>query len=193
MFCKCTKIIFKRSACMLGTTKLRSLGSIRENANQYQQAAASKSKGKSKLSSAVFFSCEKSSLFDEDDSVLVIDIITPPPELNLFTGIFNHLFDHLDLILVKAESNVSALSWSDALNISRSARHGGKFNGNPVKKLLSSTGTLETILKEANVHESCLSLVAVLHAFKEVVDKCFGKHVVPGYKEAICSLSQLYH
>ena len=93
---------------------------------------------------------------------------------------------------MKAESNVSALSWSDALNISRPTHHGGKFNGNPVKKLLSSTGTLETILKEANVHESCLSLVAVLHAFKEVVDKCFGKHVVPGYKEAICSFSQLY-
>ena len=93
---------------------------------------------------------------------------------------------------MKAESNVSALSWSDALNISRPTHHGGKFNGNPVKKLLNSIGFLETILEEANVHESCLSLVAVLHAFKEVVDKCFGKHVVPGYKEAICSFSQLY-
>ena len=177
--------------CMIHSSNLRSLGSIRKNALLYQEAS-SNSKRKTKLSSANFLSCERPPLFDYEDSVFIIDFIAPP-ELHLFTGIFNHVFDHLDKILDQIDGcEISALSWSDAKGISRSSRHGGKFNGGPVKTLLGSIETLEAILQENNVVDQCSAIVAVFQTFKDVVENCFGKHLANGYKESINNFSQAY-
>ena len=74
---------------------LRTIGSMKENALKYQ-AAASNHKGKKKLTSAPFFSCEQVPLCGSniDDSTLVIDLL-PPMELHIMLGITNDIYDFL--------------------------------------------------------------------------------------------------
>ena len=109
---------------------LRTIGSIKENALKYQ-AAASKHKGKKKLTSAPFFSCEQVPLCGSniDDSTLVIDLL-PPMELHIMLGITNDIYDFLKQQLDGNECSTATRAWSDSLGLDRSSYNGGQFNGN---------------------------------------------------------------
>ena len=88
-WCDLPKNYFTNPLLSMENKYLRTIGSIKENALKYQ-AAASKHKGKKKLTSAPFFSCEQLPLCGSniDDSTLVIDLL-PPMELHILLGITN--------------------------------------------------------------------------------------------------------
>ena len=126
--------------------KLRDISSIRENVSKYQ-VAVSEHQGKKKLSSALFYSCEKMPLVhqDTDNTTLTLDLV-PPMELHLMLGVVNDLYDHLDKQLEENNCPITANDWSAPLGLKRLHYHGGQFNGNQCKKLLSNTKILEETL-----------------------------------------------
>ena len=106
VWCDLNKNLFK-DINRKETRELRTIGSIRDNAEKYQYAAKTH-KGATKLSAAPFKSCQHDPLIDMPDSTVILDIL-PPMELHLLLGIVNRLFNELDLLLKAIpESNVCA-------------------------------------------------------------------------------------
>ena len=170
--------------------ELRTFGAIRAKAKEYMEAAK-KHRGKRKLSSAKFSSCERMPLLDLDDSIFVIDAVAPP-ELHLFTGIFNTLYEHFNTAIEDVEeTTVTASIWPEAKNVTPDAQ-GGQFNGNSVKALLADIETLESLLLEHLLLDIGQPFVQAFYAFKEVTDMCFGKDLDPDYDLAIERFMQLY-
>ena len=174
------------------TRELRTIGSIRDNAEKYQKAAENH-KGATKLSAAPFKSCQHDPLIDMPDSTVILDIL-PPMELHLLLGIVNRLFNELDLLLKAIPgSKVCANDWSQACGLVRPKLHGGEFPGNSCKTLLNSIDKLEDILpKDVKETVKVQRLVKALKDFKEVKDSCFGKEVDSAYKVVIREFEKSY-
>ena len=162
--------------------ELRTIGSIKENAKRYQEAAKTHS-GSTKLSAAAYKSCQHEPLWELDDSTVIIDVL-PPMELHLLLGIVNRLCNHLIQVLKQIPDNiVSAEDWSAACGLVRPKLHGGEFNGNACKVLLNSVDKIQNIVPEEN--SEVQKVVKTLKDFKAVKDSCFGKEISSDYKESI--------
>ena len=75
VWCDLNKNMFK-DMNRKGTRELRTIGSIRDNAEKYQYAAKTH-KGATKLSAAPFKSCQHDPLIDMPDSTVILDILPP--------------------------------------------------------------------------------------------------------------------
>ena len=169
--------------------KLRTIGSIKNSAAEYQEAAK-KHKRKTKLSAAPYKGCQHDPLVALKDSAVIIDVL-PPMELHLLLGIVNRLFNHLNDILIQIPGNtMTAEDWSTECALVRPKLHGGEFNGNSCKILLNSVDKLEKIVPKEN--NEVQQVVKVLKDFKTIKDMCFGKEVKSGYRVAIKEFEASY-
>lgn len=113
------------------------------------------------------------------DDVLVLDLF-PPPELHLLIGPVTTMVDALQRIWPDAEK------WIELANVQRQAYHGGVLNGNGCMKLLQHINILEDSLKCPQKQ-----FIAAFHAFKAVVDACYGMNL-GDFREAILEFSSAY-
>lgn len=77
-----------------------------------------------------FFSCVAAPLnmFPPKEQV---DEYVPPPELHTFTGVFNNLYDQLEVIIPDALQK-----WYKSYHVIRASYHGDVFEGNACNRLL---------------------------------------------------------
>ena len=170
--------------------RLRSLGTIRQNAIRYQQAAAGRG-GRSKPSAAEFMNCVQLPLLDLMDNTLVTDII-PPIELHLMLGIVNKLFDELDSRLrAAAGCGMQAADWAQRLNLRKPQIQGGQYAGNDCARLLDGADILEQMLHEASLPIG-MPVVRALRCFREVKRKCFGQELHSDFELAIAAFADAY-
>lgn len=59
-----------------------------------------------------------------------IDEYVPPPELHIFTGVFNNLYNQLEAVFPGAEK------WYKSYHVIRASYHGDVFEGNACHRLL---------------------------------------------------------
>ena len=64
-----------------------------------------------------------------DEKVVDIQVI---PDLHVIEGTVNYLVTHMETYYTKMEEIY------DKLNIAKTGQHGGKFNGNPCRKILKN-------------------------------------------------------
>ena len=126
-----------------------------------------------------------------DNTALTLDLV-PPMELHLMLGIVNNLYDHLDKQLIENHCSITANDWSDTLGLKRLHYHGGQFNGNQCKTLLSNTRTLEEILHKAGAYSIRKPVLQVLEQFNKVRKSCFGRKLNADYHVQIEIFSDLY-
>ena len=88
---------------------LRTFGMIRDEYRKWKRS------GGDKKSAKKFFNCIELPLIEYADHDRVIDKF-PPPELHIFTGIFNHMYEGM-----LADDNLSehAKKWADNVGVSR--------------------------------------------------------------------------
>lgn len=122
----------------------------------------------------------------------------PPPELHLFIGFFNDLYD-----MVLKFDEILSEEWTDYSHAVREEYFGGTFEGNESRRLLNRTDTLKLKVlaqKEREERENkdssrlgkILEVTEVLEAFKMVVVSCFGWRLDGGYETAIRNLREKY-
>ena len=168
---------------------LRSLGSIRKYAQEYQSHRSTLSRGKYS-SAAPYKNCIAAPLIEYEDNVLVLDVI-PPMELHLMLGVVNRLYDYLDKALEESASSIKAKDWADLLYIERRHYHGGQFIGNHCSKLLDEVDILEQLLIESGAYIG-IPYVEAFRKFKIVKDMCFGYHLYEGYDTAVKNFKTAY-
>ena len=144
---------------------LRTLGSLRQNCQDFETPAAAGSKKKEAKECK---SVVNMPLFSGDNNVRILDLI-PPPELHIFTGITTKIFSVLN-VQWSAQTGVkdAGLQWAAAHGAS--ADWQGGFNGNKCSTLLSKLDDLEN-----SVPSNLKMFVTALRDFKKVKDGCFGQ------------------
>ena len=85
VWCDMKKCDFSKIETLFDGGNLRTLGSVRKNAESYQKAV-SLHKGKNKLSSAAFLNCEHMPISDKDDLTLILYLI---PQMELHESWYN--------------------------------------------------------------------------------------------------------
>jgi hypothetical protein len=150
------------------------------------------------------------SIFPENGFIL--DSV-PPPELHIYIGIFNRLFDFA------SEFDKTLLhSWARDLHQTREEYWGGTFEGNESHHLMDCTGVLRQKIhllleKRRKANDSAveveafaigeedgmpdpllqiLRIVDLMDLFDDVVSKCFGFALQSGYLEAIAKLKKAW-
>lgn len=104
----------------------------------------------------------------------------PPPELHLYLGVINGLFNNM-----AKEFESTALSWAKACNVERQVTFG--FNGNNCKQLLKKLDVLSSICPE-----ECQKYVKVFTDFRIVVNACFSKTLNPEFANFIDNFKRSY-
>lgn len=124
----------------------------------------------------------------------------PPPQLHIYLGFFNGMYDKIDAL-----DSALARWWAGDSYTVREAYHGGCFEGNECRRLLNLSNSLRTkVLEKIAVRdaaemketddslEKILELLDVLDAFKLVVVSCFGWKLRGDYEGAIQDLRKKY-
>ena len=92
--------------------------------------------------------------------------VNPPPELHLFIGVTNSLFNELQ------RRWPDACTWIKRCNVQRHAMHGGTFHGNSCKQLLRNIDILRPICPL-----NCLPICECFESFRAVVQACIGEEL----------------
>ena len=146
-------------------THLKTYGDLKQDYKSFCD------KGKNKKNAKFCHSTINLPLFEEDDSVCVIQKCVIP-ELHVLTGFVNHLFWDCLVPLVGLEK---ALIWPIDLKLVPKNYHGNVFEGNACRELLKQSKKLNNPKIYADVGK--LSLVPIINAFKsmdKVVNCCFS-------------------
>ncbi len=190
-WCEMKKSEFGNEEFLFTGGNLRTLGSIRKNAQEYQLALQGH-KGRTKLSSAQQLNCEHPPLCYKEDSTVVLHVI-PPMELHIMLGIVNRLYDHLNNKLEQIGSKHSAYDWSDKLGMARKKHHGGEFDGKQCSLLLKNVNILFEVLDIEDINnEDIANAIDALKATSVVKEACFGKELDPNYKQIITDFGIAY-
>ena len=115
-----------------------------------------------------------------ESSERVIDLL-PPPELHLLIGPFNKMFKELE------KEWPEAMTWPRTCFVEREAIHGGLFNGNSCKKLLSKIDALRSMCPLQG-----LKYVEDFEKFRKVVDACYGHDLDPDFRMIIRDFEKSY-
>ncbi|CAH0560526.1 unnamed protein product [Brassicogethes aeneus] len=160
---------------------LRTLGSCEENFEAWTKDGSKSEKAK------FFKNCIHKSVFNQDKTTEIIDIVISP-ELHLLIGIVNHLVKHM---LSSSFQNIS-LAWIKACNVSRDVRYGDQpcFAGNSCKTLLDNIDKLRSMCNRINI--ACLDFVTCFDYLKKVVDSCFLNELDPNYQMYINQFKTTY-
>ena len=138
------------------------------------QAAARNHKGKTKLSSADYFSCENSPLFQYhgvDINTKTLDLL-PPPELHVLLGLGNDFFDLIvDRLKAKDAKYLDIIKdFLKSHNLLRQVYYTGgrtyfpgQFDGDSCKFFLNLVEKLETCLKNVDgAYEPVAQILTVM-------------------------------
>lgn len=156
-----------------GSSNLRTIKNIKENFAQWLNDGADKKSAKN------FKCCVADPIFSCNENKSILDIL-PPPELHLYLGVINGLFNNME-----KEFKGVALSWAQACNVERQVTYG--FNGNDCKQLLKKLD----VLSQACPKE-CQKYVKAYRDFKLVVDSCFSKDLNPEFTSNIDNFKKSY-
>ena len=176
VYCVCPKIEF--SSKNAGCHHLRTLGSIKAEANRYQGC------GDAKI-------CESTTnppLISGDDGEMLISLI-PPPELHLLLRTFNKIYGHMEKLTPTCNEICSL--WIKAVGISRPKMHSGDFNGNMCRSLLLKIDILRNICET----KSCFELMPYCELLKDLNNirvSCFGNHLHSSFEKHIKDFEQHY-
>jgi hypothetical protein len=151
-----------------------------------------------------FFNVVNRPMFIFPESGLIIHSV-PPPELHIYIGIFNHLFD----FGVKFSEEWMHW-WAFSLHQTREAYFGGTFEGNESQRLMDRTIVLRNKVFELKALRTSVEqegfdleetdgvrpdplrqierILDLMDLFEDVVLKCFGYRLESGYAEAIHTL-----
>ena len=197
LYCTMRKDEFKHPELMFGCGKLRTFKDIKNLAAQYL-AAAQAHKGKNKLSSKEYNSCEHPPLFDPEflnvDTKLVIEYI-PPMELHILLGLGNDVFKVIRDIMVGLGWAKTLERWVKHLGIKLDDYHGGRFNGNMTELMLQGSNVLRTLLgRDLKLQKAARIplLLQVVDQIEEVRQGCFGQTLDSDFEKEIRILGKLW-
>ena len=105
--------------------------------------------GGDKKKAQQYFNCTQLPLFPYKDEDSVMDKF-PPPELHIFTGIFNHMYDGM---LENDELHDYAEKWAKKMGVTRRFCPGHAFVGNHCDKLLKNVDQLLNTNHPRSVHK----------------------------------------
>lgn len=146
---------------------LRTLGNIREKFWNWHSSNGTTSNAK------LYGNVVHLPILQGADDTLVVDVL-PPPELHLLLGPMNTIYK----VIEKEWPGVN--EWAKACHVEREAYHGGSFNGNSCKKLLSKVDLLASISPI-----QIAKYIPVLRNFAKVVSSCYGEILHDDYIDAI--------
>jgi len=152
----------------------RTLGNITEQFWKFYQQNSSRTAAKR------YDNVIHAPLLKGDADQRVVEVL-PPPELHLLLGIVNKIYNEM----FKVWDGASL--WSKHCFVERSAIHGGSFDGNGCKRLLTRIDSLRAMCPLR-----CLRYVAVLDNFNLVVNSCFGVTLDPRFREHIAKFRDSY-
>ncbi|PAA90668.1 hypothetical protein BOX15_Mlig012066g1 [Macrostomum lignano] len=147
----------------------RTLGRIRQFAQQFQAAGQVRAKAKN------FKNCVNMPLLPGDDDKEVL-MLLPPPELHLLLGVSNRLLDKLN----EAWGANRAFEWAHQHGIIRADYRGGMMEGNACRQLLRKSPQLH-----ADLPPPLQPYGACLMAFDRLVSSAFGTELAADFEEAI--------
>ena len=124
---------------------LRTFGSNRINHDNYM------AKGGNKKKAMEDYNCTEDPLISYNDDVLIMEKY-PPPELHMFTGIFNHMYNGM---LADPDLCDSAVKWADIVGVSRAFCPSLSFVGNHCRRLLKNDNRLLDTSPPRSVHKDC--------------------------------------
>lgn len=145
---------------------------------------------KKKISAKEFKNCIHYPLFHGEDSEILIKIL-PPSELHLCLRITNKLINEMEKVLSSSGADMSADVWFNTVGVVRPKLHGGEFNGNMCRRLLTNLDSLEDLLHQNN-RLAALPFVKALRQFNEVCIACFGNELHPDFEAKLLRFKEIY-
>ena len=124
---------------------------------------------------SLFKNCIHLPLIKGTDEQLIIEPLSPP-ELHLFLGITNKIFDTLN----ERMGDNQIYKWAYKQCIVRVGYHGGCLEGNQARAVLQHLDSLQEFVPG---HLQCF--VLALRHFDNVRIACFGQKLDPSFEEAI--------
>ena len=114
--------------------------------------------------------------------------VIAPPELHLMEGVFHHIYFKLLPTLDNDQKELLNKSLRNK-NIYPSRYHGGKYEGNEVRKILKSADMfLSPFVSTEYQHQLLDSLIK----FDKVVHSCFATKLIPDYVTHIGNFQQSF-
>ena len=99
-----------------------------------------------------FYNCTELPLVPYEKDELIIERF-PPPELHIFIGIFNHIYDGM---IADPEMCGFVEKWSDRVGVTRRFCPGHAFVGNHCKRLLDNIDLLLETRPPRKIHKEQL-------------------------------------
>ena len=155
---------------------LRTLGDIIMLVEQYTSAGSVKKNAKK------FYNCINKPLIKGNLKDLILKLI-PLPELHIFLGGTNHIFDNANDRCEEDE----AYDWAFQNGIVREDYHGGQLNGPNCSKLLRNLDSLELVLPP-----HLKKFIKALKLLDLVKKGCFSMNLEPDYKERVMNFKEAY-
>ena len=160
-----------------------------------------KSEGSVRKDAALFFNCVNEPLYFFPHGA-ILDAI-PPPQLHLFLGIFNSLFDYVVLF----DEWGLCEWWAKLANCVKAEYFGGVFEGNECRRMLNFTIQVKAKVweiihardaveaEDIRIQEEdgkrldgarcILKILSCMEAFEAVVDGCFGWELYDNFQQII--------
>jgi hypothetical protein len=179
MFCECPKKEFSNIKKININWKLRTIGEIKKQAQDYENKRRVYNP---KASAKDFKSCVHSPMIQGEDKQMLIEII-PPPQLHLMLRVTNKMFHQLQSSFPKV-----AELWLQKIGLVQPQLHGGEFTGNMCRRLLNHAPTLHTIGKKSEI----IKFATAFAAFNSVISDCFGQVLHAGFEESIKKFETAY-
>ena len=117
--------------------------------------------------------------------------LLPPMELHLLLGAVNWLVDRLEKTLEESGIRLTVQQWIGELGLTRCTYHGGQFDGNACRKLLSGEDVHQSVAEAASAF-SVMPVVVALRTLHSVVEACFGPALSEDVAEKVAAYRQAY-
>ena len=124
-------------------SELRTFGSNRENYRKWMRKGGDKKKAKD------YYNCTEMPLIAYEDGDLIIEKF-PPPELHIFTGLFNHMYE--GMLSDESLSNF-AIKWAENVGVSRRNCPSLAFVGDHCAQLLKNVHRLLELSPPRSIHK----------------------------------------
>ena len=118
-----------------------------------------------------------------------------PPELHLMLGVTDKLKKILETTVFETEDEGREFmdDFLDQHNISKKGYMDSRsLEGNQTRMFLKSTTKLREAYEKVGKLEKAEQIIKILDIFSDVVGRCFGMKLDPGYKAALQSFSDAY-
>ena len=157
---------------------------------QFEEAGADKTKQR------LFQNVVNKPLLDLEPDNLILGPVAPP-ELHLMLGVADKGKKLLEMTVFETEEAGKNFidQFLDQQNISsKGYRDSRSLEGNQTRKFLKSTQKLREAYEEVGEEErqKAEPIINILEIFSDVVTKCFGRKLEPGYQDALQRFSSAY-